>query len=78
LQDYVRSKKWTATIVDKDVKDGDGKVPENFNLWLKLTSGKKLPYAFIYTPSGKIAWQGTLPEKPTEFLAILKKLGGDK
>lgn len=77
LQSYVKGKKWRAVVVDKDVKDGDGNIPANFKPWLDKTSGKKLPYSFLFSKKGTIAWEGNLPETPDDFLKQLKKLGGE-
>jgi len=63
-------------VVDKDVIGPDGQPPEDLKRFLELTKNKKLPQVFLVDPKGKTRYQGDCPNKASELLSLMGKVGG--
>lgn len=76
LNEFLKTKGWKHRIADKDVVAPDGKPPADLAPFLKIASGRPLPYLFVVAADGNVPFHGALPATPAELLALLKKLGG--
>lgn len=76
LSEYVKAKGWKLRMTDKDVLNPDGKVPADLEPYILRAKSKGLPYFCVVDQDGTIRTEGTLPDKASDFLATLKKVGG--
>lgn len=73
---YIQAKKWKSRIADKDVVDSLGKVPTDLAPYINRAKTKGIPYYCVVDQDGKIRSEGTVPDTASEFLSLLKKVGG--
>lgn len=78
LQSYIKSKNWRIRIVDKDVKNSEGKTPPDMEPYIKRTVGNKIPRAFVVDQDGTLRYENDLPAMPADVLKLLRKIGGDE
>lgn len=76
LVGYLRSKAWKLRVADKDVRDAAGNVPADLAPYLRAAAGKSLPQVWVVDQSGTVRFQGALPEKASDLVAVLRKVGG--
>ncbi len=69
-----KNHKWR--VVDKDVVGPDGQPPEDLKRFLDVAKNKKLPQLFLVDPKGKTRFQGDCPNKASDLLDAMKKVGG--
>ena len=69
-----KNHKWR--VVDKDVVGPDGQPPEDLTRFLDVAKNKKLPQLFLVDPKGKTRFQGDCPNKASDLLDAMKKVGG--
>jgi len=76
LSARMKEKNHKFRIVDKDVVGPDGKPPEDLKRFLDAAKNKKLPQLFLVDGKGKTRFQGDCPDKASELIDRLKKVGG--
>jgi hypothetical protein len=63
-----------AWVIDKDVRDENDRTPAAFQGY--LARAKSLPYLFLVSETGIVAYEGPLPQSEAAVLDLLKKYGG--
>ncbi len=48
--------------------------PDTALYWIGLSAGKSYPYAFIVQPPNTILWEGNLPTKAADTIALLNQI----
>jgi hypothetical protein len=62
-----------VSVIDKDIKDQTGHVPEKFRHPLQEASGKPLPHVVVCDSKGKAIFTGALPTDPAEAVKLIDK-----
>ena len=60
-------------LVDRDVLDEHGNVPEDLARWIKMAEGLTLPRVFLINETGGLVDQVPLPATPEAMLDLLKQ-----
>jgi hypothetical protein len=63
-------------VVDKDVRDANNQQPKDLAPYLRLASGKALPYVFVVDSAGTVRAEQALPATAAELTALLRRIGG--
>jgi len=60
-------------VIDKDVKDENGNVPERFKPYLDGANGKNLPWMFLVDNNGNVLFQGEMPDSVVSMMDRIKQ-----
>jgi len=73
---YFREKGHRLRVVDKDVKDADGKTPADVKRFIDDTGNGGTPRLYLVGEDGKTRRAGPMPETPAKLLSLIKQYGG--
>lgn len=74
LMAHMKAKGYKWRVMDKDVKDKDGRVPKDLGGYLDRAAGKKLPYLMVVDADALIHREGPLPATPADLVKLLKEV----
>lgn len=76
VRDHMKAKSYEYRVVDKDVKDKDGKVPKEIESFLAQAAGKPLPRIVIANEKGELLYNDMVPANEELLMGLMTKWGG--
>lgn len=73
---YFREKGHRLRVVDKDVKDADGRTPADVKRFVDDTGNGGTPRLYLVGEDGKTRRAGPMAKTPAELISLLKQYGG--
>lgn len=76
VRNYMDENGHQFRVVDKDIKDPDGKIPADIASFLQRAKGKDLPWLILADQDGSILYEGPVTGED-ELIDTLKNYGGE-
>jgi hypothetical protein len=70
---FIAEKGWTRYLIDKDIKDKDGKTPESVKAYIERAVGAGLPWYIVVDKNGNMVVEGPIKTEKV-LLEVLKGL----
>ena len=69
---FIKERGWHRFLLDKDIKDAEGRTPESVKSYIERGVAKGLPWMIIIDKSGEIIYEGTIVNL-SGVMEVLKK-----